>query len=396
MINKKPLPIGLSSLPKIINDGFLYIDKTESIYGMLVSSHYNFLARPRRFGKTLLISTLKEIFRGNRELFKNCWIATQSEYAWTAHPIIHIDFNIIDKKSPHELEVSLSRRLDDIAEEYGVSLADRGTPAEKLIRLVQLISKHGRVVILIDEYDQAITSNLHNLEIAEGNRLILRSFYEPIKSLDEHVRFFFMTGVSKFTKTSLFSGLNNLNDISFDVSAAQIVGYTESEVITYLMPYVDDVAQSNHRSREVVLQEMKEWYNGYRFSRSEISVYNPFSVFFYLVKKECSNYWFESATPTFLVELLKRGVYSYEDLVEPTASVSELNKFDVNDIGLLPLLYQTGYLTLESYSERTLRYRLCYPNKEVEVSLGGHLLGVFLDKKSEAVNRYVEDMRQSP
>jgi len=392
----KQLPRGMSSLKAIKEAGFLYVDKTQIIHQVISGGHYNFFARPRRFGKSLLISTLKEIFSGNKELFSDLWIGQKSDYIWQEHPIIHIDFSNISQTSPEVLEKSLCNLMERLAAEAEVELKFADTSGEKFSALVRALSFRGKVVILIDEYNAALTSNFNNREIAEKNRTVLREFYGVIKGLDEYIRFVFITGVSKFTKTSLFSGLNNLNDLSFDPFVAALVGYTNSDIEHYLLPYVDALAVKKSISRQEVFDTMRDWYNGYHFSADiSVGVYNPFSIFEYLAKQECSNYWFESATPTFLIELLKKGSYTFEDLNNITASRTELNQFDLETVSLVSLMYQTGYLTIESYSENTHRYYLRYPNKEVTMSLADHLLGVFLHKSVPLVNRYIENMRQA-
>jgi hypothetical protein len=393
-MNKKQLPLGMSSFKAIKEDNFLYIDKTECIYKLLRGGRYNFLARPRRFGKSLLVSTMAEIFTGKKDLCNDLWIGS-SDYAWPVHPVIHIDFSEIAKSSPLVLEQSLRRAMDRIARDYNVDISFAETSGEKLADLVRALSKQGKVVILIDEYDAALTSNFHDMEVARKNRLVLREFYGVIKALDAYLRFLFITGVSKFTKTSLFSGLNNLNDISFDGQFGTIVGYTESDITTYLTPYIDEMAGKCGLTPESIRGEMRDWYNGYKFSEDSVSVYNPYSLFYYLTKHKCFNYWFESATPTFLIELLKNGSYTFADLENIQASQSELNTFDLDSIGLITLLYQTGYLTIESYSPYTMKYQLRYPNKEVEFSLGTHLLGVFLHKKSVVIDAHINEMRSA-
>jgi hypothetical protein len=240
---KKPLPRGISSIRKILEDGYLYIDKTKLIHNLITTEKYAFLSRPRRFGKSLLISTLKEIFLGNKELFKGLWIHDQvNQYQWPQYPVIHLDLSFIDCRLPENLSIGINKALDTAAESYNINLSSNHEPGYKLMDLVRELSKKNRVVILIDEYDAPITTTIYNRELANSNRRTLRSFYATIKSLDEYIHFFFMTGVSKFSQTSLFSGLNNLSDISFYPSAAALTGYTQEEVDYYLLPYIDEMA----------------------------------------------------------------------------------------------------------------------------------------------------------
>lgn len=364
------LPTGESSFRIVCEEECLYIDKTKYIYGLIKSFRYVFLARPRRFGKSLLVSTLKEIFLGNKELFTNLWIGKESDYEWPEHPVIHIDFNSIYKSGPQILEMSLCRFLDKVARLYKIDLSLVPHSGEKLIELIETLSgRHGKVVLLIDEYDAAILDMLPNKELAEANRAILRGFYGVIKTLGQHLRFLLVTGVSKCTKVSLFSDFNNLSDISFDSQMAALLGYTKEEIKSYFLPYVDEVALYRGLSRDEVLTEMREWYNGYRFSDAEIRVYNPWSILRYLSSKRRANYWFASGTPTFLVALLKANShYALSDLENISASEEDLDAFEIGYVSPVALLYQSGYLTIMGYDKVTGRYQLGYPNKEVESS----------------------------
>jgi hypothetical protein len=391
----KPLPRGISTLKEIITDGYLYIDKTKIIHHFITTEKYCFLARPRRFGKSLLVSTLKEIFQGNKKLFANLWIGKKSNYAWQKHPVIHLDLSTIDSSTPEKLEIGLCEVLHEVGRDLAVDVSNIEQSGARLIRLVKELSTQGRVVILIDEYDAPITSTLYDIDLANNSRRALRSFYAVIKSLDQYIKFFFLTGVSRFTHTSLFSGLNNLTDISLYPQAAALVGYTQEEIEHYLLPYVDIIAATRSTNRQSVLDEMREWYNGYRFSESLISVYNPFSMFHYLYTQKCSNYWSNSATPTFLIDLLKKGTYSLENLNSATETATSLGSFNLDAIELAPLLFQTGYLTIQSYSELTHQYTLVCPNKEVKVSLGGPLLSFFCHTSESMVRTILNRLRQA-
>jgi len=396
MENKKPLPLGISSFRTVRKDNFLYIDKTEILLKLVRGTRYNFFARPRRFGKSLTLSTLASIFAGEKELFDGLFIARDTTYQWPVHPVVYIDMNDVDKSSPIELENSLRRLMDRLAFEHQVTLMFAESSGEKFASLVRALSPRGPVVILIDEYDQPITSRLPDKHTAEGNRTILRDFYGKIKSLSDHIQFLFITGVSKFTKTSLFSGLNNLNDLSFDPLTASLVGYTKEEITQNLSAYVNDFADTASISSAAIYNEMREWYNGYRFSRDEVTVYNPWSIFNYLNSKFRANYWWESGTPTFLIQILKNeSTYSFTDLESMQADKNLLDTFDVDSIPLVALLYQTGYITIKSYSAETGRYDLGYPNKEVELSLANHLLGAFLGTKVADIQSNSENLRRS-
>lgn len=367
----------------MIEGDCLYVDKTEQIYHLFGQKmNYYFLSRPRRFGKSLLVSTIKELFAGNRKLFKNLWI-DHSDWDWQEHPVIHLDFSLIAHATSVELKKDLMYVLDDIAQKYAITLTKHKTPGIKLRALIEELSLKNKVVILIDEYDKPIIDHISNLPIAEKNRDVLKSLYDVIKGLDEYLRAIFVTGVSKFAQTSLFSGMNNLNDISHDPIAASLLGYTEQEVEHYLTPFVVDMAEKQSLLKQDVFDEMQKWYNGYRFSTKDLRVYNPFSVLYYLTKMERGNYWIRSGTPTFLVTLLKKSYESIRDFSGTEVTDSTFNPFELSaNIPLIPLLYQTGYLTIRDVWQELdpmgknpkYRYRLDYPNQEVRESFLEYML----------------------
>jgi hypothetical protein len=375
-----------STFSEMIEKNYLYIDKTQHIYQLFNGGlKYYFLSRPRRFGKSLLISTLKELFSGNKKLFEELWIG-KSElsrhslgdvgWGWAQHPVIQLDFSEIAHETSVELKTSLNSTLDDIAAANNISVESKHTIPDKFKRIVTELAKKEKVVILIDEYDKPIIDHVTNLEIAEKNRTVLKSFYDVLKAQDKNLRAVFVTGVSKFSKTSIFSGLNNLNDISHDSIAASLLGYTQQELESYLTSYVTEVAKVHAKSIREILDEMKQWYNGYRFSKDEVCVYNPFSVLYYLTKKERKNYWFDSGTPTFLMKLLKKSQEALKDFSEPEVTEAELGPFELEDIPVIPLLYQTGYLTIaDSFKKgNTDMYRLRHPNAEVRESFSRCIL----------------------
>jgi len=431
MVIKKNIPLGRTSFKSLRDADSVYIDKTEVLFRLINDKTYNFLARPRRFGKSLLLSTLKEIFLGNQQLFTDLWIGKKSNYSWPVHPVIHIDMNDVDKSDAIRLEGSLCRLMDRLAFEHGVEIRFAESSSEKFLGLVHALAPRGKVVVLIDEYDQPITTRFPDMVAAAASREVLREFYGKIKSMDEYLRFLFITGVSKFTKTSLFSGLNNLKDLSFEPSVAALFGYTKEEIEYYLSAHVEDFACAKDMTVMQVYEQMREWYNGYRFSGSETTVYNPWSIFLYLHFQKTLAYiscaqpppkgfgeqpsplenssfaglpaeaqegegWFESGTPTFLIQLLKHEKhYSFSDLENMSASRGLLDTFDVDTIPLMALFYQTGYVTIKSFAESTNRYELTYPNKEVELSLASYLLGAFLNTAVADVGNCAEGLRQA-
>ncbi len=393
----KQLPIGVQTFEIMINDGFIYVDKTEHIHKIITKGRYYFLARPRRFGKSLLVSTLKEIFLGNKALFRDLWIY-KSTYDWDEHPVIHLDFSQLAHKSPDALEVDLSWSLDSLGEDYDIDISSAPSIQTKLKKLVKSLAKKyrpSRVVILIDEYDYPILSHLHTLEIAKKHQEILRSFYATIKSLDAYLDFVFLTGVSKFSRTSIFSGLNNLKDITNTLQGASLLGYTQQELEYYFKEHIDFLAKKQRVTIINILDQMRTWYNGYRFSREPINVYNPYSVLLYLDNGVIENYWFETGTPSFLINILRQKYESLRNIEQGKISVSSLGTFNIENMPLITLLFQTGYLTIKDYNPKTRKYSLNIPNKEVEISLEKSLLSAFTYKDEPDVESHIDRMKKA-
>jgi len=383
---RKYLPLDVSEFPTMILENYVYIDKTEYIYNLFSrGGRFYFLSRPRRFGKSLLISTLKELFLGNKKLFENLWIST-SDYKWEEHPVIHLDFSVIPHFTAEELRVSINKELTIIAQNYNTAI-DETLPEETLKALVRELSKRNKVVILIDEYDKPILDHIKNLEESDRQREVLKSFYDSIKGLGLYLRAFFVTGVSRFSKTSLFSGLNNLNDISLDPETAQLLGYTQNEIEIDLAPYLEDFANERKVSTPELMLDLKKWYNGYRFSDKEVYVYNPFSVLYALDKKRFANYWYQSGTPTFLIHLIEKQYNSIEDINTLEFSQESLGNFSIDKIPLIPLLFQTGYLTISDYDQKTNKFKLDFPNFEVERSFTQFFVETLTQSSNGQLNR---------
>lgn len=363
----RKLPIDVSTFKKLIDNDYVYIDKTQYIHNLITKGNYHFLSRPRRFGKSLLISTLKELYLGNKELFKNLWIY-DSDYSWETHPVIDLDFSIIAHETVPELKISLSYRLTRIAERYGISIAKAPTVQDKFSTLIEKLAEKNTVVILVDEYDKPLLDHIKDVKRAEAQRDFLKTFYDVLKGMDAYLKAIFITGVSKFARTSIFSGINNLNDISLDKDAAQLLGYTDEEIQSYFSPYIKELAQEQNAQTKEIFNIMQQWYNGYRFSEGETKVYNPFSILYYLHKKKLANYWFQSGTPSFLINLLQKQYQSLQDIQEAEISPDSLGTFNLEDIPLIPLLFQAGYLTIIDYNAQSGKFKLGYPNLEVEES----------------------------
>lgn len=372
----KPLPIGIQTFRDIIDGGFLYIDKTRYIYELIrYSKGVYFLSRPRRFGKSLLISTLDEIFSGDRERFKGLWLYN-SDYQWQTHPVIRIDFSRLSVKTAEELESALDYFLEDIALQYGLSL--RGfNYLSRFDNLIMQLGRDKQVVILIDEYDKPIIDHLDNLDEAKRIREVLKAFYTVIKSQDQYIRFVFLTGISKFSRVGIFSGLNNLSDLSLLAEYSTLLGLTEAEISTHLQDYINAFAEQQKITNKEMQQQIRYWYNGFCFAADSEPVYNPFSTFRLLKERHFFNYWFETGTPTFLINMLKQRQYDLTQLEHLELKESAFSTYDLENLALIPLLFQTGYLTIKGYDPAKRLYQLSYPNYEVEEAFLDYLLSSY-------------------
>lgn len=387
----KKLPVGIQSIKKILGNGdYLYVDKTVFINDLVnEGAPYFFISRPRRFGKSLFVNTLQEVFRGNKELFKECEIY-HSDYDWQKYPTVLLDFSKIANSTPEELKTALKVRLEIIAKEHEISIVTADIQVALDTLVVQLSKKYKtRVVVLIDEYDKPIIDHLDNLTIAQTNKSILKGFFGTLKGLDAHLRFIFVTGISKFSRVSLFSGLNNLKDITIDPKYAGIMGYTEEELKSNFPDYIKNIVEKRKTETEkTIAKEVRTWYNGYRFSKSEICVYNPFSTLNFMDKQETGSYWYSTGTPSFLIDELKKYPNSMISLDGATASeealmdISRLDKID-----LTALMYQTGYLTIKDYNPISKRYHLGLPNEEVRSAFINSLVQNFAPMTSLRASR---------
>lgn len=385
----KHYPIGIQYFPTVISRGFVYIDKTDLLYKMIMSGGVNFLSRPRRFGKSLLVSTLESIFKGEKDLFKNLWIHS-SDYEWKTYPVIMLDFSILISDSYTALIRTLQNQLEKVAQSYQINSVIRETPSETLIELVTELAKQGEVVILIDEYDKPILDQLTQPELLMQIRNLFKVFYATLKALGKHLRFTFLTGVTKFTQVSLFSGMNNPEDLSFNPEYATLLGFTEAE----LDKYFSEELGSLRESRELI----REWYNGYRFSSNAetTTVYNPISMMNYLKSGRMANYWFGTATPTFAYQLIRQQNYQIPDFQKGilVGDSIEMNH-DQDTLDLMTLLYQTGYLTIKDYDNQTRRYLLDFPNIEVRRSFFEHLFLYFSDIKEYQLSGHLAPMEKA-
>ncbi len=377
----KNLPIGISDFESIINEGYLYIDKTERIYELISGGKYYFLSRPRRFGKSLIISTLYNIFRGKKELFKGLYIYN-SDYEWEEYPIIRLDFNKITNDNKGTIEKDLRVVLRKIGERYDIVLGKGLSLKMYFLDLIEkLYEKYKKgVVFLIDEYDKPIIEHIgkgeEELRIADENREFLKKFYGTIKDADtsSYTAFVFITGITKFSKVSIFSELNNLTDLTMDKRYCDILGITEEEIDRDLTPYIERFCDEEKLDCNELREELRGYYNGYRFSAKDVKVYNPFSLFSALEKRSIENYWFETGTPTFLINLIEEGDIYIPEYEDYEVSSSQFSVYELDRLSPLPLMFQSGYLTIKDYNAEDDLYVLSYPNKEVRVSFTESIL----------------------
>jgi len=382
----KKLPIGLQSIEEIISGGYVYVDKTAFIHKLISEGKYYFVSRPRRFGKSLFVSTLKAVLKGDRKLFHGCKIDSM-DYSWGQHPIIHLDFSQIATHSLERLEDDLKDELLKIARFYGKPLDPPISAQRGLIHLVEQLAQINKVVVLVDEYDKPIIDNLQRLETAEANRDFLRNFFGTLKGLDPHLKFVFVTGVSKFSQVSLFSGFNNLHDLTIHPEYATMLGYTEGEIRSFLHDQLRRVADKRNQSDDQTVEEMRQWYNGYRFSADKEAVYNPHSTLNFLSTGKRQGYWFRTGTPSFLIEQMKQFPQSAVEFSGSLAGENELLDIrNLRKINLKALMWQTGYLTIQKYDPSTHLYHLDFPNREVREAFFHSLLQEFAELESSDFN----------
>lgn len=372
----KRLPIGIQTFEKIRTENFLYVDKTKQIHHLITSGNYFFLSRPRRFGKSLTLSTIRAIYEGRKDLFEGLWIADQ--WGWhNTNPVVHIQFNEIGYLE-NGLSNALHKTIEEQAALHGISLTPDSFDQKFRELLRKLAQAKGKVVVLIDEYDKPLIDYLdkEQLPTALEHQRLLKSFYSILKSADPYIELLMITGVSKFSKVSIFSDLNNLDDITFDRSAADLVGYTQEELEGYFSAWIDlCVKDVPAPDRESLLAKIKLWYNGYTWDTRSY-VYNPFSILNFFKKRSFEDYWFKTGTPTFLIKKLKEaGYYNLNNL---QASASLLENYSLEDLDVRSLLFQTGYLTIRSRDMDRNLYTFDYPNREVEQALSNHLIGALL------------------
>lgn len=375
-----------------------YVDKTKLIYQLARSGRYYFLSRPRRFGKSLLISTLEAYFEGKKELFKGLAIENL-EKDWIKYPILHLDLNIEKYNSPDSLDKILNDKLEYWESIYGT----RPSETSFSLRFAGIVRRAyeqtgQRVAILVDEYDKPMLQSIGNEELQRSFRDTLKPFYGVLKSMDGCIKFALLTGVTKFGKISVFSDLNNLNDISMDERYIEICGITEKEIHENLEDELHELARRQKMTYDEVCKELKECYDGYHFVEDSIGLYNPFSLLNTFDKMKFGSYWFETGTPTYLVELLKQNHYSLQRIAHEETDADVLNSIDSASQNPVPVIYQSGYLTIKGYDRRFGMYRLGFPNREVEEGFIKFLLPYYanVDKIESPfqISKFVHEVEQ--
>ncbi|MCF7799422.1 ATP-binding protein [Candidatus Babeliales bacterium] len=398
----KKLPVGIQGFRKIIESNYLYIDKTEYLYNLIQEGEVYFLSRPRRFGKSLTCSTFEEIFAGNKELFKGLYIYN-SDYEWKKHPVIHLSFTTLGYKTDEELEKNIIWFLNVVAKKYDIDISQAPSIGPKFYTLIEgIFEKHGPVVIIIDEYDKPLIEHITNLEMAQKNRDVLKSFYDTFKDVQKFLKFIFITGVSKFARTSIFSSMNNLQDISLDKTVSTMLGYTKKEILENFADYIARFAKKKQITKDQMMQELTKWYDGYCFqipSNKEIEqsykIYNPFSILLALKTQNIDNYWFQSGTPTFLIKLIKEKNYPMIDIENAKIKDSGMGSFEIDNVPLENLLFQTGYLTIKDYNSSTGNYTLSYPNFEIRSSMTDQIIESMAKLNRSKYSDYIETFRNA-
>ena len=356
-------PIGIQDFEDLQRNGYAYVDKTNFVYKLADEGKYYFLSRPRRFGKSLFLSTLEAYFQGKKELFEGLAIY-DLETDWKKYPIFHIDLNTANFREKDSLYTVLNDYLTTWESKYGA----RESEATLALRFKGVIARAAEkegcgVVILIDEYDKPILQTLRDPELQAEHRAQLKAFYSVLKTQDRYIKFAFLTGVTKFGKVSVFSDLNNLTDISMDHRYISMCGMTEKELLTNFKEGINELASANEDNETETIDKLRMRYSGYHFEENSEEIYNPFSVLNTLANSRYDDYWFKANTHTFLIDILKKHDYCITDLNKAQVKANMMNNVDFNPI---PVIYQSGYLTIKSYDERFNSYQLGFPNKEIE------------------------------
>ena len=391
-IGLKRLPVGIQTFSVIVDLNCLYIDKTEYILKMLNLSKYIFLSRPRRFGKSLLVSTLQAYFEGRKDLFKGLYIDSV-ENDWEQYPVLKFSMASAKHIDAAQLRRFLGNMLEREELKWGIT-SPKQDPNDRLHNLILEANRQTgkQVVVLIDEYDAPLLDVSHQDSLLHEMRQIMRNFYSPLKDCDSYLRFVFITGITKFSPSSIFGGLNNLYNISMNPRFAAICGITENELLTQMSDYIDEFADNKGKSREEVIMSLKRQYDGYHFTWPSPDIYNPFSLLNSVQDCMFKSYWFESGTPTFLIEKLKEFHVLPSMLKSNSVIASDFDAPTENMSSIMPLLYQSGYFTIKDYDEMGDIYTLDLPNNEIRIGLMHSLLPNYIQKDSYKGNTTVAEM----
>ena len=382
METRNNLPIGVQSFEVLREGNYTYVDKTEYLYDIVSNYRQVFLSRPRRFGKSLLLSTLRAYWEGKKDLFTGLAIEElmeQKGLVWKKHPVFYFDFNRDNYSDVNALDGILEAHVSKWEKEYDIASTDDEVSLSVRFQNL-LVAAHEytglRCVVLVDEYDKPLLDVIQEPDIEKRNKDIFKGFFSALKSYDEHLEFVFLTGVTKFSKVSIFSDLNQLKDISMSPEYAGLCGMTDAEVNKYFTDEIDAMASGLDIEHEACRQELGRYYDGSRFHQNGPSVYNPFSIFNAFSDKEFRSYWFSTGTPTFLVRLIRSKNFSIKQFTDDsfTATASDLSDYQADNPELVPLLYQTGYLTIRDYDKEGGFYTLAFPNDEVKYGLLESLL----------------------
>ena len=390
-------PIGIQNFESLRKEGYTYIDKTDMVWELCNRGRYYFLGRPRRFGKSLLISTLEAYFEGKHELFEGLAIE-QMEKEWKKYPILHMDLNAKQYNCREALIEILNMHLERWEALYGDKYKDR-SPEERFIHIIEAAYKKTGmpVVILVDEYDKPLALNLDNEELQDELRGILKAFYGVMKSCDRYIKMGFLTGVTKFSKVSVFSDLNNIDDISMWDRYATVCGITEEEIHKNFDSEVALLATACKMDKYECYAELKRRYDGYHFCEDSVGVYNPFSLLSTLNKKKFGDYWFETGTPTLLVNLLKQTSFNLHDIEDEAVSADLLGSVDSMKVNPIPVIYQSGYLTVKAYDAEFKEYHLGFPNEEVRTGFFNFLLPIYTNARQNtsqfSISKFIREIR---
>ena len=384
-MEKQIYPVSTASFETIRTRGFVYIDKTEYVYRLASEGVFYFLGRPRRFGKSLLLSSIEAYFKGRRELFDGLAIDRLHPGEWKQYPVLHLNLSGKAYTDNESLLSHLDMYLSKWESEYGIE-KNRDAADERFSWIIERLSKESgcKVVILIDEYDSPLSSAIDRPELFGLYREQLHGFYSVLKAMEDHIQFCMLTGVTKFGKVSVFSGLNNLKDISFSNAYAGICGITEAELHGCLLPGVERLAKEEGCDTEEAFRRLKFHYDGYQFSRSLLDIYNPYSVLNALYDSEIRSYWCSSGLPTLLSKMIRKKDYDMERLAGTIVSEERLDSLSVYDTDAVSLFFQTGYLTLKTYDHESKSYVIGYPNREVERGILDNILSLYVPESGDA------------